>query len=192
VELDEKVMAEEASRYWWVFLVTGIVWLMIGFVVLRLDFTSVATVGFLIGGMLVVATVDEAMMASASNGAWKFLHYALAVIFLFGAVWSFINPGESFFTLASVLGFVLFFMGALEIMTAIASKEENPQWVLTLIIGILMILLAIWVSQSFIPARAALLLVWVGFLCIFRGIGHIVMGFGVRKVGKEMMAPAAA
>ena len=191
MDLDEKVMAEEASRYWWVFLVTGIVWLMIGFVVLRLDFSSVATIGFLIGGMLVVATVDEAMMASASNGGWKFLHYALAVIFLFGAVWSFINPAESFFALASVLGFILLFMGTLEIMSAVASKDVNSLWGLQLVIGILMILLAIWVSQQFIPVRASLLLVWVGFLCIFRGVGHIVSGFAVRKVSREMVVAAA-
>lgn len=191
MDLDEKVMAEEASRYWWVFLVTGVVWLMIGFVVLRLDVSSVATVGFLIGGMLVVATIDEAMMASAASGGWKFLHYGLAVIFVFGAVWSFINPAESFFTLASILGFILLFMGTLEIMMAVSSKDVNSLWVLQLVIGILMILLAIWVSQQFIPVRASLLLVWVGFLCIFRGVGHIVSGFAVRKVSREMAVTAA-
>lgn len=186
MELEDRTMGEEAAKWWWVFLVTGIVWLMIGFVVLRFDTTSLATVGFLIGGLFVVGAVNEAMEASAANGGWKFVHYAMAVIFVFGAGWSFVNPIESFFALASVLGFVLLFMGTFEIMRSVASRGENPLWGLGLAVGILEILLAIWVSQRYFPARAELMLLWVGFMSIFRGVGQIVLAFGVRKAGKEM------
>lgn len=188
MELEDKVMAEEAGKWWWLFLVTGIIWLMLGFVVLRFDTTSVATVGFLLGAMFVVATVNEAMIASASHGGWKFVHYAMAVLFVFGAAWAFINPGESVFALASVLGFILFFMGTLAIMTAVASKGENPLWGLGLAVGILEIMLAFWVSQRYIPARVTLILVWVGIMAIFRGVEHIALAFGVRKAGKEIAA----
>jgi uncharacterized membrane protein HdeD (DUF308 family) len=188
MDLEEKVMGEEAAKWWWVFLATGIVWLMIGFVVLRFDTSSMATVGFLIGGLFVVGAVNEAMEASAANGGWKFLHYALAVIFVLGAAWSFINPLESFFSLASILGFVLLFMGTFEIMRSVASRGENPLWGLGLAVGILEILLAIWVSQRYFPARAELILIWVGFMAIFRGVGQIVLAFGVRKAGKELAA----
>ena len=191
MDLDEQVMTDEASKMWWVFLAGGIVWLMIGFVVLRLDVTSIATVGFLIGSSFVLAAVNEAMMASTSNGAWKFLHYAMAVLFVFGAGWSFANPGKSFYALASVLGFILFFMGTLEIMTSVASKGQNPLWGLGLAVGILEIMLAVWVSQHYYPARATLILVWVGFMAIFRGMGHIALVFGVRRAGKQMQMAAA-
>jgi uncharacterized membrane protein HdeD (DUF308 family) len=188
MELEDKVMAEDAGKMWWVFLLIGIVWLLIGLVVLRLNVTSVATVGFLIGAMFVAATVNEAMLASASHGGWKFLHWAMAVLFVFGAVWSFLNPQESFFALASILGFILLFMGTLEIVTSVASRSENHLWGLGLAVGILEILLAIWVSQQYFPARAALILIWVGFMAIFRGIGHIVIAFGVRHASKELAA----
>jgi uncharacterized membrane protein HdeD (DUF308 family) len=190
MDLDERVMGEEAAKWWWVFLATGIVWLLIGLVVLRFDTTSITTVGFLIGGLFVVGALNEAMEASAANGGWKFLHYTLAVIFVFGAVWSFINPLESFYSLASILGFVLLFMGTFEIMRSVASRAENPMWGLGLAVGILEILLAIWVSQRFFPARAELMLFWVGFMSIFRGFGQIVLAFGVRKVGKELATAA--
>ena len=39
--------------------------------------------------------------------------------------------------------------------------------------GILEILLGFWASQQMFPARAALLLVWVGFFALFRGISEI-------------------
>ena len=190
MELDDKVMAEEAASSWWIYLLIGIAWLMIGFVVLRLDVSSVATVGFLLGAMFVMAALNEAMIASDSSGGWKFVHYTMAVLFVLGAAWAFVNPGESVFALASILGFILLFMGTLSIMTAVASKAWNPLWGLGLTAGVLEIFLAIWVSQRFIPARVTLILVWVGLMGIFRGIEHIVLAFSVRRVGREVAAVA--
>jgi uncharacterized membrane protein HdeD (DUF308 family) len=190
MELEDRVMAEEASKWWWIFLVLGVIWLMIGFVVLRLDVTSVATVGFLMGGLFIVGALNEAMLATASNGGWKFLHWAMAVLFVFGAVWAFARPGDAVFALASILGFLLLFMGTLSIMTSVGSRGENPLWGLGLAVGILEILLAFWVSQRFIPARVSLILIWVGIWSLFRGVEHIVAAFAVRKAGKEMAAAA--
>jgi uncharacterized membrane protein HdeD (DUF308 family) len=189
MDLEERVMAEDIGGWWWVFLITGIVWLMIGFVVLRLDLSSVATVSFLIGAMFVIATVNELMMASASNAGWKFLHWGMCVLFIVGAIVSFAHPYDTFFALASILGLLLFFMGAFEIVRSIATRDVNPVWGLGLAVGILEVLLAIWVSQVYFPARAALLLFWVGFMAIFRGISQIVVAFGVRRVGRQLMAP---
>jgi len=188
MELEEQMMAEDAGKWWWVFLATGIIWLLIGIVVLRLNMTSVATVGYLIGAMFVLGALSELMIASASTSGWKFLHYAMTAIFIFGALWSFVNPQKSFFALASILGFVLLFVGTLEIVASIASRETNPMWGLGLAVGILELLLAIWVSQQYYPARAALILIWVGFMAIFRGVSHVALAFAVRRTGKELSA----
>jgi uncharacterized membrane protein HdeD (DUF308 family) len=190
MDLDDRVLADEASKLWWVFLVIGVVWLMLGFVVLRLDTSSIATVGFLIGALFVAGALNEAMLASASEGGWKLLHWAMAVIFVLGAVWAFATPGEPVFALASVLGFVLLFQGTLTIMTAVAGREANALWGLGLAVGILEILLAFWVSQRYIPARVALILVWVGIMALFRGMEHIALAFGVRRLGREGRLPA--
>jgi uncharacterized membrane protein HdeD (DUF308 family) len=188
MELDEQVLAEEARSWWWVFLVLGVVWLMVGFVVLRLDTSSIETVGFLIGALFVAGALNEAMLASASSGGWKILHWVMAVLFVFGAAWAFTTPGEPVFALASVLGFVLFFQGTLSIMSALAGRDLNPVWGLSLAVGILEILLAFWVSQRYIPARVALILVWVGIMAIFRGVEHIALAFAVRRVGRGVSA----
>jgi uncharacterized membrane protein HdeD (DUF308 family) len=181
MELDEQVLAGEARSWWWVFLVLGLAWLMVGFVVLRLDTTSIATVGFLIGGLFVGGALNEAMIATASSGGWKILHWVMAVIFVFGAGWAFSTPGEPVFALASVLGLILFFQGTLTIMGALASRDVNAVWGLVLALGVLEILLAFWVSQRYIPARVALILVWVGIMAIFRGVEHIALAFAVRR-----------
>ena len=45
----ERMIVREWARYWWVFLVSGILWLLIAWMVLRLNATSIATVGLLLG-----------------------------------------------------------------------------------------------------------------------------------------------
>jgi uncharacterized membrane protein HdeD (DUF308 family) len=183
MELEDDVLAEEARSWWWVFLVLGILWLMLGFVVLRLDTSSITTVGFLIGVLFVAGALNEVMLANASVGGWKILHWIMAVLFVFGAAWAFTTPGEPVFALASVLGFILLFQGTLTIMGALAGRQANPVWGLGLAVGILEILLAFWVSQRYIPARVALILVWVGIMAIFRGVEHIALAFAVRRAG---------
>ena len=92
--------------------------------------------------------------------------------------------------LASVLGLLLLIQGAFEITRAIVSKPENDLWWLSLISGILLILLAFWVSSSDrvfnLAGRAALILFWVGFMAIFRGFSLIAMAFAVRHAGKRV------
>ena len=79
-------------------------------------------------------------------GGWKVWHYILAVIFFLGALYGFIRPVNTFFALASVLGLILVFYGAFEIIQGVASRAVNPYWWLNLIMGILLVLLAFWVS----------------------------------------------
>jgi uncharacterized membrane protein HdeD (DUF308 family) len=172
---------------WWVFLITGFAWLIIAVIVLRFDATSVATVGFLIGALFVYGCINEFIAAQLAEG-WKWLHWVMAIVFLLGALWGFIHPYDTFFALASVLGLILVFMGTLEIIQSTMTRDVNPLWGLGLVTGILLLLLGIWASQRYYPARAELILIYVGFLALFRGIGQIVLAFGVRKEERVMMA----
>ena len=36
---EERMIVREGARYWWVFLVSGIAWLLIAWLVLRMDIT---------------------------------------------------------------------------------------------------------------------------------------------------------
>jgi uncharacterized membrane protein HdeD (DUF308 family) len=182
------MIAHEARSWWWVFLLVGVLWLWIGIIVLRLDLRSIAAVGFLVGGMFLVAALNEMMEASAATGGWKILHYALVVLYILGAAWGFLRPINTVFALASVLGFLLLMMGIFEIVRAVSIKGVYDLWWLGLTVGILQILLAIWVSQRFYPARVELILLWVGFMSIFRGMSQVTMAFAIRRLGKELAA----
>ena len=47
--------------------------------------------------------------------------------------------------------------------------------------GILEILIGFWASQQLAPARAVLLIIWVGVLALFRGITEIVLAFELKN-----------
>ena len=61
------------------------------------------------------------------------------------------------------------------------AHTHGGSWWLGLVVGILLILLGFWASQQMFPARAALLLLWVGFFALFRGISEIVIAFELRS-----------
>lgn len=189
------MMTRRAARYWWAVLLSGIVWLLIAWVVLRMDVRSLAAVGVLIGVVLLISAVNEAALAQAVRGGWKVLHYGISVAFVLAAVWAFVRPINTFFALASVLGLILILEGAFEIVRAIASREENRFWWMGLITGVLFLLLAFWVSSSDrefnLGARAVLILLWVGFMALFRGISQIGLAFGVRRLGRELSRDTA-
>ena len=80
----ERMIVREGARYWWVFLVSGILWLLIAWLVLRLNATSITTVGVLLGVVFLLAGINEVGVASLVPGGWKVWHYILAVIFFLG------------------------------------------------------------------------------------------------------------
>src|SRR6478672_2950425 len=189
---DDRMIARDAARYWWVPLVSGVAWLLIGWVVLRMNQTSVATVGVLIGVVLLWAALTQVALAALAPGGWKVWHYVMAFIFFLGGLWGLVEPVDTFFALASVLGLILIFYGTFEIAQSVASRGVNSYWWLGLITGILLILLAFWISGSdrvyALAQRSYLILFWVGFFALFKGFSQIMMAFGIRHAGKEAAA----
>jgi len=184
------MLQEKAVRWWWVPLVGAGAWVVIAWLVLRGDYKSLVAVGVLIGVAFVVAAVNEGAMAAAVGGGWAVLHVVLAVFFGLGAIWAFVRPVNTFFALVSVLGLVLLLEGAFEIVRGVSSRAENPYWWLGLVVGILLILLALWVSGSDrifnLQARAFLVLFWVGLMALIRGVTAIVLAFVIRRAGRTL------
>ncbi|MCI0632421.1 MAG: DUF308 domain-containing protein [Actinobacteria bacterium] len=169
---------------WWLFLVTGIAWLVVSLVVLRFDVTSVSTVGVLLGVILLMAGANE-FAAMGTRQGWTWLYALMGVLFIGGGIWAIINPIGAFYELAAILGFLLVLKGAFDISLAFMTKEVNELWWLGLVVGILEVLLAFWVSQQFFMPRAALILLWVGFAAMFRGFGEIFLAFSVRRMHRD-------
>jgi uncharacterized membrane protein HdeD (DUF308 family) len=191
-----RMLAHKASRYWWVLLVIGVAWLVIGWVVLRADVTSLATVGVLLGIVFIASGVNEVADATMVSGGWKVVHYGIAFLFLLAGLWAFVRPINTFFALASVLGLILVFAGAFEIVRGVATRGETPYWWTGLLSGVILLLLAAWVSvsdpQASIARRSYLILFWVGFMALLRGFTQIMMGFSLRHLGTETVSRETA
>jgi uncharacterized membrane protein HdeD (DUF308 family) len=174
-----ETMLDQLAGPWWMFLVTGIAWLVISLIVLRFRFSSVVAVGVLMGVVFLGGWFSELLIASIRS-RWRWAHVAMAILFLFAACWSFATPFAAFWALATIFGLLLVFRGSLDLVTSVSAREVNPAWWLGMTAGVLEILLGFWVSQQEFPARALLLLIWVGFFALFRGFSDLLLAFEVR------------
>lgn len=181
-------LVRESSRWWWLFLLTGIAWLVFALVIFRFDITSAASVAVLFGFVAIMAGMDEFMAIGVSTTGWKIVHGLLGAIFILVGIFAFIEPGSAFVALASVIGFFFLFKGVFDVAVAIATKDEFDLWWLQLIAGLVEIGLAFWVAGNF-REKVILLLVYVGVVALSKGITEILLAFKLKSIGQRT-APA--
>jgi uncharacterized membrane protein HdeD (DUF308 family) len=166
---------------WWLFLVTGIGWMLVSLIVLRFDYTSVNAIAILFGIVAIAAGVLEIGVMILSRGWWKLLYGVLAAVFITTGIVSFVHPGDTFVALAAVISFFLVFAGTFDIITAISTRREIEVWWLQLVGGIIELALGFWAAGYF--GRSAILLVaWVSAFALIRGVTNIVLAFRVREL----------
>jgi uncharacterized membrane protein HdeD (DUF308 family) len=166
---------------WWLFLVTGIGWMLVGLIVLRFDYTSVSAISILFGIVAIAAGVLEILALLLARGWWKVLHIVLAVVFFIAGIVAFIHPGDTFAALAAVFSFFLIFAGTFDIIVAISARREIEVWWLQLVGGIIEVVLGFW-AAGYYGRSAVLLVAWVAAFTLIRGVRDIVLAFRIREV----------
>ena len=184
-DLEEREALESAARAWWLFLLTGLLWLLFAIIVLRFDYTTVTAVSILFGVVAIAAGINEFFILAASHRWWKVLHGLLGVIFVVVGIIAFVHPGDTFAALAAVVSFFLIFKGFFDIIVAIATRDEISIWWVQLIVGIVEVLIGFW-AAGYWGRSAALLVIWVGVIALTRGITEIVFAFKLRSAGKSI------
>ncbi len=178
-----RIAIKEAASFWWLWVVVGVAWSIVALVILQFDQASVNTVGVIVGLMFLTTGVQQfAVMALVDSGRWLFGLFG--TLFVISGVIALISPENTFAALADVLGFLFFIVGAFWIIQAFAGRLVNELWWLGLISGILMVILAFWTAGQFFIEKAYVLLVFAGIWALMQGIGDIVKGFQIRKLGK--------
>jgi uncharacterized membrane protein HdeD (DUF308 family) len=175
----------EASKDWWLFLLTGILWIIFGFVVLSFDdFTTVWAVAVFFGvGFMVGGTVE--LFVAGRTPSWRWLHILFGIIAIIAGVLALVWPGQTFLVLAAIIGWYVLFAGIMDIVTAFATKDLNDLWWLQLLLGIAQVLIGFW-AVGYAGRSIALLVIWVGASALARGISSIFIGFGMHSAGKEV------
>ncbi len=178
---------EEAADRWWIFLITGITWLIFSLLVFQWDYTTVYAISILFGVVAVMAGVNELFAISVATSGWKWIHFVLGLLFVLVGIYALWNPYDTFSTLAALVGLFLLFKGVFDIMVAFITKDEFELWWLQLVIGMLEILLAFWVAGNF-RKEAILLVVYVGIVALARGVSEIFVAFKLKGLRRRLAA----
>ena len=181
----ERELAEDAAGRWWMFLVTGIGWLVFSLLVFQWDYTTVYAISILFGIVALVAGINEFFQIVVSSTGWKVVHGILGVLYVIVGVWALVNPRSAFTTLAALVAFFLLFKGIFDLTVAFMTKDEFDLWWLQLVLGIVEILLAFWVSGSF-RTSAIFLVAYVGIIALSRGITELFVAFKLRGLQKRL------
>ena len=171
------------SRLWWLWIVFGLAWIVVGVVILQFDDASVTTVGVIVGVMFLASGFQQFAVGSlAERGRW--LYWIFGVLFLIAGVLALISPENTFAALADILGFLFLLVGLFWILQAFAARELNELWWVGLISGILMVILAFWTGGQFFIEKAYLLLVFAGIWALMQGFIDLVRAFQIKKLGE--------
>ena len=180
---DARAAELEAGRYWWLWLVTGIGWMVASLVILQFDAASITTVGVIFGCMFVFAGVQQFVIAGLTD-SMRWLWIVFGVLFVASGIVCFVNPEATFVGFADILGFLFLLVGVWWTVEAFVAKGADPLWWLRLTSGVLMLVLAFWTSGQFFIEKAYTLLVFAGIWAMFHGVNDIFRAFQLRELGK--------
>jgi uncharacterized membrane protein HdeD (DUF308 family) len=175
-------LVSRIAKYWWIELAVGVLWVTIAVVVLKFDHASVVTVGVLTGLMFLLFAAEDFALAAVDRGT-GWLWAIFGVLMTAAGIVALIEPVTTFADFAEILGFVFMIIGVMWIVRAFYERVFNDLWWLTLTSGILMTVLAFWVSGQFFLGRAYTLLVFAGIWALMAGITDIVRAFQIRRLG---------
>ncbi|WP_028060322.1 HdeD family acid-resistance protein [Candidatus Solirubrobacter pratensis] len=170
---------DDLSRWWWLWLVAGIAWIVIALAVLQFDRASVTTVGVLIGLMFLLAAAQQFALAALAPRL-KWLWALFGALFIVAGVVSLISPENTFAGVADILGFLFLLVATFWIIQSFAERPINDFWWLGLTAGILMVVLAFWTSGQFFITKVYVLLVFAGIWALMQGVTDIVRAFQIR------------
>jgi uncharacterized membrane protein HdeD (DUF308 family) len=177
--LTERHVVEEAADRWWLFLLTGIGWLIFALLVFQWDYTTVYAVSYLFAFVALAAGLNEFFEIGVSTTGWKVAHGILGALFIIAGIWALVHPHAAFGTLSALVGFFLLFKGIFDIMVAFIAKGQYDGWWLQLIAGIVQIALAFWVAGSF-RKEVLLLVIYVGVMALVRGVTELILAFKLK------------
>jgi uncharacterized membrane protein HdeD (DUF308 family) len=177
MSFDEREFVDGATRYWWVFLITGIAWLWVSFLLFQLDLDSVYAIAIGFGIIAIAAGVNEFVALPMSSGGWKWVRALLGVIFIVAGIVAFFQPYGTFTALAAIFAWFILFKGIFDVIAALMLRVDL--WWALLLVGILEIALGFWAAGYF-RGSAILLVVWIAAFALFRGIGEIIVAFKLR------------
>lgn len=181
------MFANILSRYWWLTLLRGLLWIAFGVIVFLQPLISLLTLALLFGAFAlvdgVVATVNAVRGRREHENWWLLLLAGLTGIGI--GIITYANPGITALALLFYIAIWAIGTGLLEIAAAIRLRKEIHGEFWMILAGILSVAFgAILIAR---PGPGAVAVAWLiaGYAIAF-GVVHVVLAFRARGFVKEI------
>lgn len=181
-------LADTIAKFWWAWLVTGILWIAASVVILQFDHRSANLVGIIIGIMFIVAALQEFVAALMTPNGWKWMWAAFGVFLLGGGIWALFNPVRTFVAMADIVGFLFLLVGVGWTIQGFVTLRSTPLAWLGIVSGFIMIGIGFWAATQLFVAQVYILLMFAGIWAVLHGITDIIKSFMIHQAGKETFA----
>lgn len=183
---EERAVADAYSRTWWLWLIAGILWLILGFMVLSLRPASITAcviiiaIAFWLGGLTMFA------LAIVLEGGWRWLVIIGGVFAMGAGLAAIVWPEPTLVVISVFVAWYLLIRGIFDLCIALTHTHVRGWW-MPLIAGIVGIGLGAWAIGN--PDRSVLLLVTIiGIWSIFKGVADLMASFEYKRLGEELAA----
>lgn len=168
----------EATSLWWVPLLAGLLTIVVGIVVLRVNWT-VSGLAIFLGVVFICRGLVDAISVPL-DGSPRSLNVVVGLLEAGVGVALIAWPGPGLTVIAAFFGIWLVFGGMLQIVGALVNREHSAWW-LVLLLGVVMVILGIWALDR--PAQTLkLLIALAGIWAIVAGTLEVVFAFELRKL----------
>jgi uncharacterized membrane protein HdeD (DUF308 family) len=186
VDVDDRAIAEAYADKWWVFLVSGILWLLLGFIVLSLRPASISVTVILIAVAFWLGAVTQFALAMVTTGGWRVLTIVSGILALAAGIAAIVWPGPTLVVISIFVAWYLLIRGAFDVGISLSHTHIHGWW-MGLISGVISIALGAWAIGN--PDRSVLLFVTIiGIWCIFKGVADLMGAFSYKNMKKELAA----
>jgi uncharacterized membrane protein HdeD (DUF308 family) len=174
------------TRYWWLLLIAGATWIVIGLAIPRFAYDTVTTLARLVGVLCLFAAANEMLVGAVSSKGGRRVRGSLAVLFVVAGVVAFLGVKATVVGLAAVTSFLLVFWGAIGVLAGLAAHREHGWWVLA-IASLAELAIGLSVAGS-LKAPIMTLLMWTTAGALVHGAGEIALAFLVRTTRRQVAA----
>ena len=181
---EERAVAEAYARTWWMFLIAGILWLLLGFIVLSLRPASISVCVILIAVAFWLGGITQFALALVLEGGWRWLAIIGATLAIAAGIAALVWPEPTLVVISVFVAWYLLIRGIFDVCMALSHTHVHGWW-MPLIAGLIGIVLGAWAIGN--PDRSVLLLVSIiGIWAIFKGAADLVASFSYHSLKQEL------